>query len=130
VSITPKTAEKMVELLVDRTLNDHYGQREKGSERPGVKCPDPDDCRHVESGSLAVARLIEANITIGKKRARLDIPDDPEVVKIMAERLRNFAGRAKLAGAAFCRVADVAVAWASRSPLHRLAEAGLELDDE
>lgn len=126
VLITPKTAEKMVELLVDKTLQDHY---KRCFSTTGAPFFDEEvGCHHMESGNLAVARLVESGIKISKKRAYLDIPDDPEVVKHLSDRLESFARRAKTAQSAFLRVAEVAHKWAHRSPLERLAEAGLELD--
>jgi hypothetical protein len=137
------TAKKLEELLVDRTLNDHFGLVDctctiNSVARPDCafcngtgelpKCQDKDACYHVESGSLAVARLVESGLRVSKKRAYLDIPDDPETVKILADRLKGFSERAGRSGTAFLRIAKQAASWAARGPLERLAEAGLELD--
>ena len=121
LSMTPVTARRVVELLVDRTLNDHAEKCLKTSLSGQI-------CIHAESGTLAVARLVEANIVIGKRRARLDIPDDPALALRLSERLLGFCTMASNAGIAFRRLGNDAHAWATRSPLERLAEAGLELD--
>lgn len=63
INLTANVAKAIREYVVDTTFGDH--QR---------KCWDDPDCRHHESGNLAVARLVESQITVGKKRGRLDIP--------------------------------------------------------
>jgi len=62
VNMTAKTATFIREKVVDLTFNDHY-----------KRCADDPDCCHIESGNLAVARIVEAGIKIGKKRATLDL---------------------------------------------------------
>jgi len=140
----------MVACLVDRTFEDHFGMAICYHCRGGIryngtqcvvcldrgeipKCHNKEICPHAESGNLAVARLVESGMTIGKKRARLDIPDEPETVKLLAQRLEGFANddsELKKIGAVsvFKKTAEMARKWANRSPLERLAEAGLELD--
>ena len=123
VSFTAKTGELIRELLVDRTMKDHYTQG---------KCDTT--CHHI--ATLPIARLIEANIKIGKKRATLDIPDpycsgdDAATIKLLketAERLRQFAGGQKQQQqTAFTRLADEIQSFAERNPLMVLADIAAE----
>lgn len=109
--------------LVDLTFTEHYQKCfDRGKERAG--------CYH----SLDVARMVAPALKIGARRATLDLPDDPELVRKFVDRLRGFIQNAtdtevKKHRVALAILADEAFAWATRSPLHRLAEAGLELDD-
>lgn len=125
VRMTAETAKLMVELLADKTFTDHFS-----------KCGDDVrrniPCRHEESGSLGVARMLASNMTISEKKrckAHLDLPDDPDLVRHFVTRIYQFADHIdKNTSRAFKRVAKVADRWANRGPLERLAEAGLELD--
>jgi len=115
--MTPATAEMVVKHLVDKTLEHH-----------ARNCGGRGDCGHATSGTLPAARVIESGMHIGKRRAHLDIPDDPDLAEIISARLVGFSSVVGRAGPAFRRIAEEVLAWAHRSPLHRLAEAGLELD--
>jgi hypothetical protein len=112
ITMTPKTAEELRNRLVQLTFDHHY--MTCGGDKP--------TCIHTESGSLDVARMLEPAIHIGKRRARLDLPDNPRLIKILVKRLRAFAKHIAWAGKAFNRIADEAEVWAARSPLERLAE--------
>lgn len=109
--MTARTAEVLKNRLVDLTFDHHY-----------MQCDSEADCIHILSGSLAVARMLESAIHIGKKRARVDLPDAPETIRLLVKRLRLFAPNVAWAGKAFERIADEAEAWAARGPLERLAE--------
>jgi hypothetical protein len=126
ISFTAKTGELLSTCLVDKTFKDHY--------YPGNKCADDPNCRHV--GTLPIARLIEAGLKIGKKRATLDIPDpyctgdSPGVIKLLkstAGRVRQFADAQKRQQKnAFERLADEIEAFADRNPLMVLADIAAE----
>ena len=130
-ALTAKTGELLRSCLVDKTFNDHFSVG---------KCEAADalgPCIHERSGTLAVARLIEAGIKIGTKRATLDIPDpycgggDPakqvKVLKQVAERMRAFAkSQKRQQQKAFTRLADEIDTYADRSPLVVLAEIAAE----
>jgi len=117
VRLTAKTAKKITE-IAEKIFNDHY-------DKCGAAAT---SCRHIDTGSLGVARLIESKLTISEHRAHLDIPDDPTLARVIAVFLRDFSQTASWAKPALQRIADEADAWARRSPLEKLAEAGLELD--
>ena len=116
VRLTSKTA-KHLQRIAEITLLEHYETCRK------------DECRHVKSGNLAVARLIESRLQVSSHRAHIDIPDDPQLAQSLARRLRDFSASAAWARTALICIADTADAWARRSNLERLAEAGLELDE-
>lgn len=89
IAMSREVAETIVEHLVDKTLKDHYGRRE---------CRDDEDCPHILYGTLDVARFLEAQITIGAKRARLDLPcpytsEDSTVVAARRHVMRNVGTR-------------------------------------
>lgn len=88
-NFTAKIGKFIQASLVDKTFEDHYG-----------RCADDPYCCHHGSGSLYVARLVEANISVGKKRGYLDIPapcyqSKPEeqigLLETLIHRLRAFA---------------------------------------
>lgn len=131
-ALTAKTGELLRSDLVDKTLNDHYGS---------TKCEHPDSsepCVHERSGSLAVARMVEAGIKIGEKRATLDVPDPYcvsdtsgtiKTLRTLAHRLRSFAGAWKRQQQiAATRLADEIEAYADRNPLTVLADYATEAD--
>jgi len=122
ITLTPPSARRIVELLVDLTYARHYGDRGKAG------CEDEENCICKERGSLDVAKMIDSNITIGKKRARIDIYDT-ESSRCFATRLRWFSCRAGKSSAVFERVADEIDGWLNRAPLERIAEAGSDLTD-
>lgn len=88
--------------------------------------------------AFPIARMVENGITIGKKRARLDLPDEPELVEHFADALEEIVS-IELTMAPivqeisdytlkeFKRVVEVARSWARRGPLERLAEAGADI---
>ena len=135
INLKAKTAKAIVEQLVDKTFADHF-----------KKCMDaPNDgkmryCSHEGSRSLFVARLIEAQITIGVKRARLDIPcpyasgdseDQIKTLNVLVTRLRDFARDMKLSSQ--CRkaweaAADQIEAYANRNAMEVLGEAVIDRD--
>jgi hypothetical protein len=133
ISLKAKTAKVIVEQLVDKTFNDHF-----------KKCMDAPkdgkmrDCSHEGSRSLFVARLIEAQITIGVKRARLDIPcpyasGDAEAqiktLNVMVTRLRDFSKKQTTqCRKAWEAAADQIEAYANRNAMEVLAEAVIDRD--
>ena len=128
VNLTAKIAKVMVDLLVDRTFKDHFLNR---------RCSEWASCSHTDSRSIEVARLVESGMTIGAKRAHLDIPSEEldvkfPTAKVLAERLLAFAHHkdVKKVGATtvFLQTAEIARNYAKRSPLERLAECGADLD--
>jgi len=134
INLKAKTATAIVEQLVDKTFKDH--QAKCWSADAG--CFDP-ACGHAVRGTLQVARLIEAQITIGVKRARLDIPcphargDADEQIKtlnLLAIRLRDFGARLshKQNRLAWLAAADQVEAYANRNAMEVLAEAVVDRD--
>lgn len=122
VTMTASTGQYIVKLLVDKPFEVHYD-----------RCENQGWCVHDQDpSSLDIARMIEPAITVGTRRAHIDLPDEPKLVKGFADRLRSFTRyqdkKMKNVKRAFNRIADEAEAWATRGPLHKLAEAGLELD--
>jgi len=125
--MTAVSARRIVELLVDLVFEEHFRLCDGR----------PWECCHGNNGELAVARLVEAGMYIGKRRAHLDIPDEPENAKLLAENLDYWSQATTWPNGpphvgrharVFQRVAEAARNWARRSPLERLAEAALELD--
>jgi hypothetical protein len=128
INLKAKTARYVRESLVDKTFNDHY-----------KKCADDPDCCHNESRSLHVARLVEANITVGKKRAYLDVPcpwfqsnpvDHVNLLETLVSRLRAFAEVAKNHGTrdACLRAANEIDDYAHRNAMEVLAETVVDVD--
>lgn len=150
VCFSAKVGKKMEKLLVDATLEDHYkiveclyckhrGRRFDCEVCGGKGKHQACDKRCWHEHSLPVARLLASKLTVGVKRARLDIPDDPPLAKLLAKVIwdcivasdTNNLREGRLSGVQrreFKKTATVAEKWAARSPLERLAEAGLELD--
>ena len=149
IHITPTTAKKLVELFVDKVFEHHFRecfyQDASFVGKPKARGNLP--CYHETSGVLNIARLIEASIHIGKRRAYFDLPDhQDELMETFAGRLRQFAENGyrdepyhedrkkvynpllKRTGQAFFRIADQVEWWGNRGPLHRLAECAYELD--
>lgn len=152
ISLTAKTAEAIRKMIVDVTFDDHYrrvcilcdisftpkkGYCHKcggaGDRTRHPECEQGTSCIHVKSGSLQVARLIEAGIKVGKKRATLDIPcpyssGDPNEAIIT---LLNASGRIILFAAsekkqlrlACERVAGEIKVYANRNAMEVLADA-------
>jgi len=129
VRLTAKVARFIQESLADKTFNDHY-----------KKCGDVTGCYHCESGTLRVARLVEANITVGKKRGYLDIPcpwyqTDPTshigLLDILVARLRSFTKESKLNPRTRVFLEQVCVeidAYAHRNAMEVLAETVVDVD--
>jgi hypothetical protein len=133
IRLKAKTAKLIVEKLVDKTFADHQ-----------AKCWDEEnerfdpDCGHHRRGSLQVARLIDAHIKIGVKRATLDVPcphargdADAQIktLNFLAVRLRDFGKDLS----AQCRrawnaAADEIEAYANRNAMEVLAEAVIDRD--
>jgi hypothetical protein len=120
VTMTASVATKLSALLVDRTFKDHYEKLDSGcSVRP---------CYHETSRSLDVARLVESGLVIGKRRAHLDVEDNPELVQALSNRIEQFVSAgffARRSTGALRRVMYELSRWSERSPLERLAEAGI-----
>jgi hypothetical protein len=128
IAMTREVAETIVEHIVDRTFKDHYERRE---------CQDNEDCHHIVHGTLDVARFLESNMTIGKKRARLDLPcpytsEDTTVVwsrrRVMRDvgyRLRQFgddlANLRPTIRRAMKKIADEVLAYEGRNEMEVLA---------
>lgn len=134
LNLKAKTATAMVEQLVDKTFNDH--QRKCWNETTGAFEP---SCPHWVRGTLQVARLVELNMTIGVKRAHLDIPcpyakgDADEQIAtlcLLAVRLRDFGERLshKQCRNAWLLAAEDVEAYAKRNAMEVLAEAVIDRD--
>ena len=132
IKLTAKTATLIREKLVDKTFNHHYNNCVGDELEPA--------CTHVESGSLFVARLVEAGLKIGKKRATLDLTcpystNDPEghiqTLHVFCWRLREFAKPMKAQTRTACfRIAEIAENYAERNAMEVLAEAVVDVDRE
>lgn len=140
VSLSAKNAKLIIKTLVDPVLEEHvrmvpcticnyFGpQTDCGCEEGRVRVCDT-FCAHQKS--LPVARMLESNTTIGKKRAHLDLPDEPDICRWLSEELNISASIAHTVTGTltskeieeFNRVSRIARAWAQRGPLERLAEA-------
>jgi hypothetical protein len=125
VRFTARTGEFLRSSLVETTFKDH-----------ARNCGSDPKCRHIESGTLEIARAFENYLRIGKKRASLRLPcpySTPKPVaqicllQEMAERIRSFAkARAKQAVREACeRIADEIDAYAGRNAMQVIAEAAL-----
>lgn len=140
--MTRRTAERIIDALVTKTLKDHYKPvdsarryrcwREDGKER--------DYCPHWET--LQVARLIESGMKMSKTKARLDIPDpgffdpndvgidddaDPRtmrrrIILLAADRFLEFASSQGHARKTFESYGNALRHYVNRSALERLAE--------
>jgi len=134
INLTAKIARFVRESLVDKTFNDHY-----------AKChPDLDTfpvCSHTVSQSLQVARLVEAQITVGKKRGYLDIPcpwfqANPQahinLLDTLVSRLKSFAEKIKnpRTQAATLRICEEVDAYAHRNAMEVIAEQVVDVDFE
>ena len=144
VRMTARSAQAIVETIVDRTFDDHFamvcGQCSKPSKEKfcrhcemiterkwKARSCQIGKCTHVESRNLDCARLIEAGAHIAKTKGYIDLPpDDPELLRLLAARIRSFVGTAGKAASAFARVADAAERHARRGWLHQLAECALD----
>ena len=149
VNLTAKTAKLISESLVDKTFQDHYamvcarcntvfsGKRatcrhpECESEERLWKRPECGEgtCHHIKGGSLDVARMVEAGMKIGKRRATLDLPFEKGHLLKFVDRLLAFAdtwpGRVKEAAE---RIATEVERYANRTPLEVLAECAIDMD--
>lgn len=125
ISMTAKTALWIEKNLIDKTLKDHYD-----------KCADPTlGCHHQTSHSLAVARLLESGLKIGKKRATLDLPcpystETPRVqcahYASAARRIISFSTKEKKQLRAACvRICAEITIYANRNAMQVIAEAAL-----
>ena len=121
VSMTPTTARLITEALVDPVLRQHATCHKNIWVAIGEQL-----CRHEVDMTISVARLIESNMQIGSRRAHLDIPDNPELAMALADGLRRWSWQVGGTSRAFERLANESTAWATRSPLERIAEAGIE----
>ncbi len=133
VSFKAITAELIVKKLVDRTLQDH-----------NKKCWLKDEemflspCPHEDRRTLQVARLIDAHMEIGKKRAHLDIPcpyaggdadEQIKVLKVLALRLLSFSeGLHYQMRKAWMKGATVISDYANRNAMQVLAETVIDRD--
>lgn len=130
INLTANVAGIIQENLVDKTFNDHL-----------KKCWNSEDCCHIESGNLAVARLVEVGITVGKKRGYLDIQcpyslSDPKghvkALAHMAYRLSAFAKTEKnpRTRTVMERVAEEIDNYAHRNAMEIIAEQVVDVDFE
>jgi hypothetical protein len=124
---SPAAARTIVEYMVDIPLKQHYSK----CASLGIE----DDCHHVESGRLEIARRIESGMRIGTRRAHLDLPDTankPEEKKLY-EALISYLDnlRLKRSGKRIERLAADIEVWMNKSPLERLAEVAqkIKLDE-
>ncbi len=134
INLKAKTATAMVEQLVDKTFKDHQLKCwDKEAQRFDPECP------HQVRGTLQVARLVESNMTIGVKRARLDIPcpyakgdadKQIDTLCLLAIRLRAFGERLshKQCRNAWLLAAEDVEAYAMRNAMEVLAEAVVDRD--
>jgi hypothetical protein len=135
INLTAKVASLLREMLVDKTFNDHFEKKKCSPDPTGLT-----QCGHESSGSLAVARLIEAKLSVGKKRGRLDIDcphltaRDPDervaTLKIMVLRVRGFAKTVKNPRTrdAMLLVAQEIEDYAHRNAMEVLAEQVVDVD--
>ena len=150
VRMTANSARMIVDLLADRTFQSHFAME-------CVRCgsgPQPADneycesceretdwsqvyecsrrsCAHVSQRTLEIAQLIENGAHISKTKAYIDLPgDQPDLLRLLAERLRSFGKRAGKSKNAFYRLADDAEHHARRGWLHQLAECALDINEE
>ena len=68
INFTAKLGKLIAKILMDRVFKDHERKCVNHGYQPG------DVCEHYERGTLQMAKLIEAGLTVGKKRAHLDLP--------------------------------------------------------
>ena len=148
--MTARSAGALVKAIVDKTMKDHHRmvcqkcgddaspdtdyckkcERSTLRKRKAYPCSQ-NTCSHVLSGNLAVARLIETGTHISKTKGYVDLPgEDPDLLRLVATRIRSFAANAGKAASAFHRVADTAEQHARRGWLHQLAECALDVDEE
>jgi hypothetical protein len=118
--LTAAAARRLTKLCVDNTLRDHYDK----CVPPGVD--PPADCRH--STTLVIARWIEANLTVGKTRASLDLPADRDVMRALRDRVSLVSEHAKQSKSAFKLIVDTADKWLNRHPLEILADTVVDQD--
>ena len=122
INLTAKVAAIIRKCLVDRTFDDHFG-----------KCRDLNDCAHHHNGNMAVSRLVEAGITVGKKRGYLDVAcpyslENPDrQIRILSDlyrRLTAFATSEKnpRTRKAMLRAAQEIIDYATRNAMEVLAE--------
>ena len=126
VNMTAKTGTFIRESLVDKTFEDHFTKK---------KCAPDEVCGHVESGTLSVARTIEAGIKVGKKRATLDLacpyslPEPHKQVRLLkhiAQRLEDFSKTEKRQLHTACaRIVEEVRKYADRNAMQVIAEAAL-----
>lgn len=127
--MTAKTAQFIVECVVDKTFKDHYGKC-KPYLAEGIVCT------HIGSGNLDVARAVEAGIKVGKKRATLDLAcpystSDPQeqihLLELIAVRLAGFSkAKASMQVDAACsRIVGEILNYAHRNAMEVIAEAAL-----
>jgi hypothetical protein len=134
INLTAKVAQFIRESLVDKTFNDHYTKKRCVVDPTGLTL-----CPHEQSRSLHVARLVESQITVGKKRGRLDVPcpystNNPDdmirLLETLVYRLRDFSKKLKVArtrGAVLdvCKQIDD---YAHRNAMEVLAETVIDVD--
>jgi len=130
VNMTAKTGTFIRESLVDKTFNDHF-TKNKCVLDPGCLTM----CSHEESGTLLVARTVEAGIKVGKKRATLDLacpyslPEPHKQVwllKHIAQRIEAFSKDEKRQLRSACvRIVEEIRKYADRNAMQVIAEAAL-----
>jgi hypothetical protein len=134
INLTAKVAKFVQESLVDKTFNDHFKNKKCVVDPTGLTL-----CPHELSRSLHVARLVEAGITVGKKRGYLDVQcpyslDDSEdhikLLDILVKRLAGFAATLKVprTQAACLRACGEIDAYAHRNAMEVLAETVIDRD--
>jgi len=134
--MTAATAKLVVQFMVDATLEIHVtkceGSRYRLKDNPEYW---QERCNRAH-GPLNLARLIENTVVIGSDKARIDLPHDPEIMALFANRLDGFLeqhhravrkGETSKLGRAwrsFQRLRDTAKTRSQLHPLDRLAEVG------
>lgn len=129
IKFTAKIGARIREVLVDRTFKYHFSKC--GSEER--------DCRHYHSGNMGVARLVEAGITVGKKRGFLDVQcpyslSKPErQVRILENVVKRLTAFAKAGGTSRTEACLLAVAqeiddYAHRNAMEVIAEQVVDVE--
>ena len=129
INFTAKIGALIRESLVDRTFKDHFS-----------KCSlEERDCSHYRSGNMGVARLVEAGITVGKKRGFLDVQcpyslakpaKQIRILENVVKRLNAFveAGGTSRTKACLLAVAQEIDDYAHRNAMEVIAEQVVDVD--
>ena len=130
VNMTAKTGAFIRKSLVDKTFEDHFTKKKCALDPTGLTL-----CSHESSGTLLVARTIEAGIKVGKKRATLDLScpfslaephKQVRLLKHIAERLESFSKDEKRQLHSACaRIVEEIRKYADRNAMQVIAEAAL-----